>query len=164
MSHVRIENNFTSADGSADRAAVGIDTAALGAATVISAARGCLAMIGLGQSQARLSVWQERTAKKLMMDNLEGCLPISAVAKECCLSRSHFSRAFKNSTGHCPRDWLRLARLSMARELLQRTDFSISQVGLACGFADQPHFTRAFSKKFGVAPGKWRIQAKARGG
>ncbi|WP_237140718.1 helix-turn-helix domain-containing protein [Pseudomonas silesiensis] len=76
------------------------------------------------------------------------------------MSRSHFSRAFKKATGHSPRDWFQLARLTRAKELLEQTDFSITQVGMECGFADQPHFTKIFSRKFGMPPGKWRAKEK----
>jgi transcriptional regulator GlxA family with amidase domain len=41
-----------------------------------------------------------------------------------------------------------LARISTARDL--------SQVALALGFFDQPHFTKAFRAEFGIAPSEWR--------
>jgi transcriptional regulator GlxA family with amidase domain len=108
----------------------------------------------------QLSTWQERAAKKAMMDNLAGSIQICDVAKACSLSRSHFSRAFKNTTGQTPRDWLQLARLTQAREQLEQTDLPISQVGLECGFADQPHFTRMFSRRFGMTPGRLRAEKR----
>ncbi|MDD1963864.1 AraC family transcriptional regulator [Pseudomonas putida] len=115
-----------------------------------------LSLIQSRQGQAQLSSWQEQKAKKIMLDNLSAGIQISAVAQGCCLSRSNFSRAFKNTTGYSPRDWLKHARLTRARELLEHTDLSITQVGLDCGFADQAHFTRSFSKAFGMPPKKWR--------
>jgi AraC-like DNA-binding protein len=111
-----------------------------------------------GSLRTRLSYCQERTAKEVMLEHLGGSIQISAVARQCALSRSHFSRAFKHATGLSPRDWLQLARLTRAKELLERTDFSISRVSLECGFADQSHLTRTFLKKCGMTPGKWRAQ------
>ncbi|MDC6379817.1 helix-turn-helix transcriptional regulator [Pseudomonas graminis] len=96
------------------------------------------------------------------MDNLDRSITIATVAKECSLSRSHFSRAFRNTTGHSPRDWLQTARLARAKELLELTDFSVSHVGFECGFADQPHFTRTFAKKVGMTPAKWRLENRPR--
>jgi len=109
----------------------------------------------------RLSGWQERKAKAMFLEHLEGGIQISAVAKACCLSRSHFSRAFKVATGHSPSDWLQLARLTRAKQLLEQNDSPICQVGLACGFVDQSHFSRMFSRKFGMTPRKWRAQEQA---
>lgn len=105
-----------------------------------------------------LSARQEKTAKALMGDNLSSGMLISAVAKACFLSRSHFSRAFKQSTGCSPREWIRRARLLRAVALLERSDCPVAQVSVECGFADQPHFTRTFVKEFGMSPGRWRAQ------
>jgi transcriptional regulator GlxA family with amidase domain len=107
-----------------------------------------------------LSLSQERTAKKLLLEHIDCGIRISDVAKACCLSRSHFSRAFKNCTGSSPRDWLTTIRLARAKSLLEHTDLPISTISLDCGFADQPHFSRAFSRKFGVSPGRWRLRTR----
>lgn len=135
-----------------------INSAGPDAQQLMTLARAYLQLLETRNERARLSYWQERTAKKVMMENLDRGIQISAVAKECSLSRSHFSRAFKNTTGHTPSDWLQIARLTRAKELLEQTDCSISQVGLECGFADQPHFTRMFARRFGITPGKWRAR------
>ncbi|MBA2590335.1 MAG: helix-turn-helix transcriptional regulator, partial [Alphaproteobacteria bacterium] len=34
-------------------------------------------------------------------------------------------------------------------------------IAAACGFADQSHFTRAFSRHTGTTPGQWRRQKRA---
>ncbi|MGE5104438.1 MAG: helix-turn-helix domain-containing protein [Betaproteobacteria bacterium] len=38
----------------------------------------------------------------------------------------------------------------------------LSEVALACGFANQSHFTRVFSAMAGIAPGAWRRQRRRR--
>jgi methylphosphotriester-DNA--protein-cysteine methyltransferase len=43
-----------------------------------------------------------------------------------------------------------------ARELLTRTDLSLSEVAFAVGFADQSHFARRFRQMLGVSPGQFR--------
>jgi AraC-like DNA-binding protein len=35
-------------------------------------------------------------------------------------------------------------------------DKSLADVAIETGFADQPHFTRTFSRVLGVSPGAWR--------
>ena len=47
-------------------------------------------------------------------------------------------------------------RLAKSRELLARTDLSLSEVAFAVGFADQSHFTRRFRRVVGVSPGQFR--------
>jgi len=43
---------------------------------------------------------------------------------------------------------------------MKETDASLTDIALACGFADQSHFTRVFSKFAGVSPGTWRRQVR----
>jgi AraC-like DNA-binding protein len=40
--------------------------------------------------------------------------------------------------------------------LLHNRHFSLPEVALACGFSDQSHFTRVFTRLSGTSPGVWR--------
>jgi transcriptional regulator GlxA family with amidase domain len=53
-----------------------------------------------------------------------------------------------------------MQRVKRAKELLRGTSTSIAEIALACGFSDQSHLTRVFSKTFGISPGAWRRQWK----
>jgi transcriptional regulator GlxA family with amidase domain len=158
MNQVYVEDAVKSGAVSEKPTAALIGAAGMGADQILNIAHLCIRLLQSGDGQARLSHWQERTAKELMMAHLDSAIQISAVARECALSRSHFSRAFKNSTGHTPSAWLLLARLTRAKALLAQTDWTISQVGYECGFADQPHFTRTFARELGMPPKKWRME------
>lgn len=114
------------------------------------------------QQRVALSPWQERLAKQTMLEHMAHGLSIAEVASQCSLSRSHFSRAFKKTTGMAPRDWFLQARLDKARTLLAESPASISQISLECGFADQSHFTRVFTRSTGTTPFTWRRAAAAR--
>jgi AraC family transcriptional regulator len=110
-----------------------------------------------------LSPWQERRAKEMMISHMDRGLSIARVATECALSRSHFSRAFKKNTGLSPRDWFLQLRLDKARRLLTETGISISRISLDCGFADQSHFTRVFTRAVGHTPFNWRRTLSTKG-
>ncbi|MBD9500712.1 helix-turn-helix transcriptional regulator [Pseudomonas sp. PDM23] len=110
-----------------------------------------------------LAPWQERKAKDILAGSLLSRLYIADVAEQCGMSRSHFSRAFKQATGLAPREWALRLRIDRARELLASGDAPISQVGQECGFADQSHFCRSFRKLVGCTPNRWR-QASRVGG
>ncbi len=72
------------------------------------------------------------------------------------LSQSHFSRAFKASTGMAPYRWQLDARIRRAQALLIDTGASLEDVAQATGFADAVHFGRTFRKLTGATPAAWR--------
>jgi AraC family transcriptional regulator len=102
-----------------------------------------------------LAPWQVRRAQEILSANLDG-VPLKEVARECRLSVSHFSRAFRRTMGVAPHHWLLSRRIEVAKEKLRNTKLSLSEVALACGFADQSHLTRVFAGMVGVSPGAWR--------
>jgi AraC-like DNA-binding protein len=103
-----------------------------------------------------LAPWQERRSKEMLVANLAGNIPLAMIAEACGLSVSHFSRAFRKSTGLAPHAWLQQARVAHAMTLLRQRGQSLSEIALACGFVDQSHFTRVFVRRVGLAPGSWR--------
>jgi AraC family transcriptional regulator len=103
-----------------------------------------------------LAPWQVRRAKEILCANLDGRVPLEEVACECRLSVSHFSRAFRRSTGVAPHNWLVARRVETAKEKLRDDRLTLLDVALSCGFADQSHLTRVFTRLVGVSPGAWR--------
>jgi AraC family transcriptional regulator len=103
-----------------------------------------------------LAPWQERRAKELMDAGIDSGLTLEVLAQSCSLSKRHFARAFRQSTGMAPYQWLQHRRIDKAKQLLAQSTISLSAIGLECGFADQSHFTRAFLRVTGVTPRKWR--------
>ncbi|MDH6230884.1 AraC family transcriptional regulator [Mesorhizobium soli] len=104
-----------------------------------------------------LAPWQERRAKELMDASIDSGLTLETLAQSCSLSKRHFTRAFRQSTGLAPYQWLQHRRIDRAKQLLAQSNISLSAIAFECGFADQSHFTRAFSRVAGVTPKKWRL-------
>jgi AraC-like DNA-binding protein len=103
-----------------------------------------------------LAPWQMRRAKDLLSYRLKGKMRLAQVARECGLSASHFSRAFRQSLGMAPHQWLLKIRVERAKEQLLNSDASLADIAVDCGFADQSHFTRVFTKHVDASPGQWR--------
>jgi AraC-like DNA-binding protein len=103
-----------------------------------------------------LAGWQERRACGMLESSLDGDVAIKDIADECGLSTSHFARAFRESTGLAPHQWLLSRRVENAKLLMQDRRLPLSEIALSSGFADQSHFTRVFSRLVGVSPGQWR--------
>ena len=110
------------------------------------------------RARGGLAPWQERRAKDLLFNKLSGELPLAQLARECGLSASHFARAFRQSLGTAPHQWLLSVRVQRAKEQLLNSDAPLAEIAIDCGFADQSHFTRVFTKQIGASPGQWRRQ------
>lgn len=104
-----------------------------------------------------LAPWQERRALEFLTARAFNQVSITELAEICGLSRSHFTRAFKNTFGKSPYRWLTEYRVAKIKELLLSED-TILDIATKCGFADQSHMTRIFQGVTGKTPGKWRRQ------
>lgn len=71
------------------------------------------------------------------------------------LSKYQVLRRFEKTYGVPPHAWLMHQRAERARGLI-RDGLSLVQAAAACGFADQSHMTRLFSRHFGFTPGAWQ--------
>ena len=83
---------------------------------------------------------------------------MSYYADCCCLSLSRFYHVFRQSIGCSPNEYLMRLRVEQAAELLTRTDLAISIVAETLGFADENYFIRAFKKRKGKTPLRYRKQ------
>jgi AraC family transcriptional regulator len=81
---------------------------------------------------------------------------LDALASDAGLSRFHFCRAFKESTGLSPHAWLRQYRLEQAMDMLRDSDASVVSIAAALGYASQTAFAAAFRRLTGAPPSDWR--------
>ncbi len=103
-----------------------------------------------------LAPWQEKCAREYLRAFLDSDVDLQPLAAECGLSPGHFAKAFKRSVGMPPHRWLLKLRVEHACHLLLHSNERLEAIALACGFADQSHLSRVFSKALGVSPGAWR--------
>jgi len=96
-----------------------------------------------------------RATERLRSDS-DADVSLSVLASDAGLSRFHFCRAFKESTGLSPHAWLRQHRLEQAMNMLRDTDASVVSVAVALGYASQTAFAAAFRKLTGETPSDWR--------
>ena len=102
---------------------------------------------------------QTRLACDKLESDLAGKLSLEQIAAEFDLSVSHFSRAFRASTGLPPHQWLLRRRVEVAQQLMTVRALSLSEIAISAGFANQSHLTRVFSSMVGTSPGAWRRAA-----
>lgn len=100
-----------------------------------------------------------RAIERLRSDS-DADVSLAALASDAGLSRFHFCRAFKESTGLSPHAWLRQHRLEQAMNMLRDTDASVVSVAAALGYASQTAFAAAFRKMTGDTPSDWRKRTR----
>jgi AraC family transcriptional regulator len=100
-----------------------------------------------------------RAIERLRSDS-DADVSLTALAAEAGLSRFHFCRAFKESTGLSPHAWLRQHRLEQATNMLRDTGESVASISVALGYSSQTAFAAAFRKLTGETPSNWRRRAR----
>jgi AraC-like DNA-binding protein len=83
-------------------------------------------------------------------------IDVETLANLAQLSQAHFSRAFKQTTGQSPHQFVTAKRLDRARRLLADTNEPVASIAIECGFSDQAHLSRLFSQAFSVSPTQFR--------
>ncbi|QRY65578.1 helix-turn-helix transcriptional regulator (plasmid) [Ensifer sp. PDNC004] len=109
-----------------------------------------------GRKRSPLAAWQLRRAVEYIDENWGRNIRLEELASLAGLSQSHFSHAFKASTGMAPHQWQINARVERAKELLLKNEASLTTVAAETGFSDQAHFTRVFRKVVGATPAAWK--------
>ena len=93
----------------------------------------------------------------LIETRLSEPLSLTDIAAASGLSAFHFSRLFTALHGESVMAYVRRRRLARAaRRLIDEGEGSLVELALDCGFESQQAFTRAFTRQFGVPPGRFR--------
>jgi AraC-like DNA-binding protein len=125
-------------------------------------ARPPLALVGLQATPADPSPWEgllpwQVSRVRDYIDAELGDRPsLTGAAERARLSPGYFSRRFRQSFGLTFSKFVAQRRIARAQAMMTSTSSSLCQIALACGFADQPHFTRTFGSVTGSTPSHWR--------
>lgn len=97
-----------------------------------------------------------REAIRLMQQNYATRISISDISNLIYLSPCHFKRVFKEYTGKTPHRYLMDIRMEKAKELLERSEYSIEDTARLCGFVNAGHFAVAFKRSTKLSPSEYR--------
>ncbi len=94
----------------------------------------------------------------VMEDNYNAPISIPELAYISGRSLASFKRDFKAIFNIPPSEWIRKRRLEKAKELLENTLLTVSEICYTTGFENPTHFSRIFKDHFGITPSDCRIE------
>jgi AraC-like DNA-binding protein len=89
------------------------------------------------RSRGGLASWQERIAKEVLFARICNLPTVDELGQACGVSARHFIRAFRQSTGRTPHQWLMEERALKAKNLLEHSDRTLAEISELCGYANQ---------------------------
>ncbi len=84
--------------------------------------------------------------------HLQENIALEVLAEIAQLSVHHFARAFRQTLGIPPHNYIVQRRVEHAQQLLRNTDLPLSEIAIVAGFTDQSHLARHFRTMTGVSP------------
>ncbi|MFC3291290.1 helix-turn-helix domain-containing protein [Modicisalibacter luteus] len=103
-----------------------------------------------------LARWQISRVNEFINEHLDHCIRTTELAALLGLSVSHFSHAFKQTTGMTPLMYVTARRVEAAERYMLCSTHPLSEIALTLGFCDQSHFCRVFRRETGLSPQTWR--------
>ncbi len=97
---------------------------------------------------AALPVW--------IAGRLQQELSVEVLAERSGLCRRHFSRLFTRIFSSSPADFVEQMRLSEGRRRLLMSHHTVESVGRSIGYKSADAFRRAFERRFGLTPNRYR--------
>ncbi len=120
---------------------------------------------GPDERSGELSAAQRRQMNEFIDANLHRHLTLKDIAAALNMSVGTFARHCRRTLGASPYAWVMQRRLERAQTLLSQTGKPAKEIASLCGFSDQAHLTRLFSREIGVTPSGYRraVQGGPRG-
>lgn len=93
---------------------------------------------------------------QMIEDDIRRDFTLAEMADAVNLSPSHFYHLFKSETGMAPKRYVKLLRMSRAKELLETTFMSVKEIVTLIGVHDGSHFVRDFKRHYNLTPTQYR--------
>ncbi|MEO5493558.1 MAG: AraC family transcriptional regulator [Sphingomonas sp.] len=100
-------------------------------------------------------------ARRLIDERWHEKLTLDSIARACGINRAKLTRGFRAMFDTTVADAISDLRLGGAGRMLRSTDLPVSSIGYKCGYLNNASFTRAFSRRYGVAPTLYRAHRLA---
>ena len=76
------------------------------------------------------------------------------------MSISWFIRSFKEFIGFTPMQYILSLRITNAQNLLQNTEYNVTEIADIVGYDNPLYFSRLFKKQSGISPSEFRKKVR----
>lgn len=87
-------------------------------------------------------------------------IKVADIAKYIGIDRTYLFKIFKKYNNMSPKQYLTNYRIQAATDMLQYTNYSVTEIALSCGFHDSSVFCKNFIMKLGNSPMKYREKSR----
>jgi two-component system, response regulator YesN len=92
--------------------------------------------------------------------NIDQNIAREDIANEVYLNPDYLSRIFKRETGYSISEYIVNERMNISKELLEKTDMSVSSVATYVGYSNFSYFAKLFKKNLGLTPVEYRLKVQ----
>lgn len=92
----------------------------------------------------------------LMQQNIDTPISVQDIAQRMGNSKRQIERHFRLALNTSPQAAFLDMRLDFAKHLVEKTQKSVAQIAVDCGFCDSSHLSRMFRRRYGVTPQSFR--------
>ena len=118
-------------------------------------------LASLEQNSPKEAAFMQRINTLIKVNLEDEKFDTDALCKAMSLSRTQLFRRLKSLIRQAPANYIKILRLQRAKELLETTDLTVSEVVFKTGFQTLSHFTNIFRKQYGILPSVFRRSTKS---
>ena len=93
-------------------------------------------------------------------ENIFEKITLEEISSTVHMSKSYMCRIFKDNIGVSIGSYIKNKRLTLAKQMLEETNMTITKIAVKCLFTDSAFFSKTFLKEFGVTPSEYRRKHK----
>ena len=102
--------------------------------------------------------FMERIVKQVGEHMSDPDFKVESLSTAMNMAERTLQRKLKAMTNQTPQELIRSMRLNRARDLLENSNLSVSEVAFQVGYLEPTNFSRSFKKQFGFSPSQLRSE------
>ncbi|UUZ81017.1 AraC family transcriptional regulator [Paenibacillus sp. P26] len=110
--------------------------------------------------EGRSVSWLQRGLEYMEIHYTEG-ISVGDVSRHIGVDRTHFTKQFRKTYGLTPIEHLQQMKMNRAKQLLEQTGYTLTEIAHSVGYPDLFSFSKAFKKIVGISPNGYRQKGES---